>query len=126
MARLTSHARLNFGMVISPVLVEFVQFATVNICNNDVKELTHLKALRLVWPVNWSRSFSHHPKEKRKKRSGHTRLLPIYHNRCIIDHIPLGYMIYGCIYALDSTSCIGISQPKNMHISLNVKPSRLT
>ena len=55
MARLTGHARLNFGMVIPRVLVEFVQFATVNICNDDVKELTHLKVLRRLWPVNWSR-----------------------------------------------------------------------
>ena len=39
-------------MVIPQVLVEFVQFVTVNICNNDVKELTHLKALRRVWYVN--------------------------------------------------------------------------
>ena len=29
-------------------------------------------------------------------------------------------------YSLDSTSCIGISQPKNMHISLNMKPSWLS
>ena len=44
--RLTGHARLNFGMVIPWVLVQFVKFVTVDICNNDVKELTHLKALR--------------------------------------------------------------------------------
>ena len=67
MVKLTGHARLNFGMVIPRVLVEFVQFATVNICNDDVKELTHMKALRRVWPVNWSRPFFRHPKEKWKK-----------------------------------------------------------
>ena len=67
MARLTGHARLNFGMVIPRVLVEFVQFATVNICNNDVKELTHLKVLRQVWPVNWSRPFFLPPQRKTKK-----------------------------------------------------------
>ena len=35
--------------------------------NNDVKELTHLKTLRRVWPVNRSRPFFRYPKEKRKK-----------------------------------------------------------
>ena len=66
MVRLISHARLNFGMVIPPVIVEFVQFATVNIYNNDVKELTYLKALRRVWPVNWFRPFPTTPKKNGK------------------------------------------------------------
>ena len=71
---MTGHARLNFGrMVIPLVLVEFVQFATVNICNDDVKELTLLKELRRVWPVNWSRPFFRHPIEKRKKIGLDTR-----------------------------------------------------
>ena len=53
-------------MVIPRVLVEFVQFATMNIYNNDVKELTHLKALIRVWPVNWS-LFTATPKKNGKK-----------------------------------------------------------
>ena len=48
------------------VLVEFVQFATVNICNNDVKELTRLKVLRRVRSVNWSGPFSATPKKNGK------------------------------------------------------------
>ena len=73
MARLTGHTRLSFGKVIPRLLVEFVPFATVNICNNDVKELTHLKALRRVWPVNWSRPFFPPPQRKTEKRGLATR-----------------------------------------------------
>ena len=76
MARLSS-----VGMVIPRVLVEFVQFATVNICNNDVKELTYLKALRRAWPVNGPDPFFRHPKENGKKRSGHARLTCMFNHR---------------------------------------------
>ena len=73
MARLTGHARLNFGIVIPQVLVKFVEFAIVNICNNDVKELTHLKALRGMWHVNWSRLFFPPPQRKMEKSGLATR-----------------------------------------------------
>ena len=73
MATLTGHVRLIFGMVIPRVLVNLYSLR-LNISNNDVEELTHLKALRRVWPVNWSRPFFCHPKEKQKKRFGHVRL----------------------------------------------------